>query len=289
MSNNENIAHKFVYGQDGKGSNFRSIDNTLYSYSSILARKDQGLIIISSTIANYSSTSGRHMLHLSRALNYDHDNIITVHRELNYNESRKDLDKFDLVDNTNSIKDLLKKQSRARKYNYFNSIDKIIKNGQNIIKFGSVDKRSIIYKEFISLIEKDLEKDYKSIIAADLIADKKRKLIADNKAYKRNLEKIEDFTGSSMKQYSKSDLNTFDFLRIDDVSIRSHRNVSVDIAAARILYNRYKTGKSINGLKIGSYTIINYNKKFVTIGCHKILFKELERVFKVETVLKSAA
>ena len=278
MTNNENVAHGFVYGENGKGSNYSSVDNTLYSYNSILARKDLDLIIISSTIANYSSTSNRHNLHLSRALNYDHDNIITVYRELNYNESRKDLDKFDLLDNTKIIKDLLKKQSKARKANYFYAIDNIIKNGQNIIKFGNIDKRSIIYKEYVALVNQDLKKDYKEIIAGDIIEDKKREKKAAAAVYKRNLEKIENFTGSCMKKYSKSDLAKFDFLVIREDQLCTNRSVCVDLKAAKTLYKMLVAGKKINGLKIGYYTILSHNDKFIIIGCHKILITELKRV-----------
>jgi hypothetical protein len=61
---NQEVALKFINGIDAKGSNLESRNGVLYSYTSILAKWQNGVIVVDSHIANYSMTSKKHWYHL---------------------------------------------------------------------------------------------------------------------------------------------------------------------------------------------------------------------------------
>ncbi len=288
--NNGNVAHNFVYSDNGNGSNFESINGTLYSYSSILAIKKNGLIFICDHIANYSSSSQRHALHLNRAIGYNtpqRDNTIISYHDIDDITSvlkdRRDagvLKEIELA--TNKIKELLIKQSRARKYDYFDSIQSTINNANKIIKYLGIDKRSSIYKQFVKYSNvEDLKTGYKDLIAnyaKEKEAARKKEI---NAQYKKRYEKIQNFSNMSneeMKGYSKLELANFDFLKIKEDQLCTSQNLCVDLAAAKTLYKAMEKGKNIIGLKIGYYTILSHSGKSVKIGCHNILKAELKRV-----------
>lgn len=278
---NQQLGHAFVYAsmtENGNASNFSFNGNVLYSYSSILCVKNEGYFIISEPIAHYSNSSSKHHNHLTRAIP-NMDKVIYLNRTLSYDETLKSIDINDLKNSVlEPIKDLLLKQSRARKYSYFDSINRLIKKGFILCEHGSIDKRSKVYKEFIKLAHSDIEKDYIELIEAHKKEEEKRKKKIAKQRYEKNLKYLENFTGVSMKDYTPSQIDTFDFLCIKEDKLCTNRGVCVDLQEANILYKRLVSNKDIIGAKIGYYTILNKNDKFVTIGCHKILIKELKRV-----------
>lgn len=63
MKNSE-VAIAFIQGRHALGSNFKSENGKLYSYSSVLAEWRNGIIIVYEDIATFSNTSKRHWYYL---------------------------------------------------------------------------------------------------------------------------------------------------------------------------------------------------------------------------------
>ena len=61
---NKDVAINFIQGRNAIGSNFKSQDGKLYSYTSLMAEWKNGAITVYMDIANYSNTSKRHWYYL---------------------------------------------------------------------------------------------------------------------------------------------------------------------------------------------------------------------------------
>jgi len=291
MANNGEVGHSFVYGYNAKGSNFESANGTLWSYSSVLAKKHNGMIIIDNHIANYSNTSQKHASHLNRAIGWGttaREGVITLYRaDINQiTHSQKNWSMPEVIKEiegaVEDIKEMLVKQSRARTRSYFTEIERRIANTFRLIDTFGIDKRNKHYKEFVkdfSDIEA-LKEGYKDIIAEHAKKVEKKRKAQIAKKYKARLEKLQKFTGADLKGYTKTEIVNYDFLFVDDafLKLKTSANVAVDLIEAKLLWKALKRGYPIIGKKIGYYTIIKHDKKAVKIGCHNILIKELERV-----------
>lgn len=276
--NNQQVAHSFAYGQNGKGSNFYSErDGTLlYSYSSLLARKfENGIILIDERIANYSNTSIRHNSHLIRAIHHMEYYYVSSLDSYCKLEEFFNIHELDLVNK--EIIELYKKQKRARKSDYSQQIRTKLCEGSAIIKYGSVDKRSSVYKTFQRLYDGT---NADELIEASIIAEKKQKELHAKKLFENNKIKYFNFTGV-MPTYSASELQGYNWLKIEGENLKTSGHVTVDLQEAKVLYKAYKSGKKVIGENIGYYTILKANDKEVQIGCHHILTKELDRVLGV--------
>ena len=61
---NKDVVIEFIQGRNAIGSNFKSENGKLYSYTSLLAKWEGGIIKVYNDIANYSNTSKRHWFYL---------------------------------------------------------------------------------------------------------------------------------------------------------------------------------------------------------------------------------
>ena len=274
MANNQQVAHSFAYGNDENGSNFYSEENgtLLYSYSSLMARKFNDLILVSEDIATYSNTSQKHHSHFYRACN--HWDIVYVSELDKYGKLEDFLDQRELNIVNNKLIELHKKQSRARTRDYSPEIQKQLTKGSMCLKYGKIDKRSKVYKIFMDfknginpeeLIQKSIEEE-----------KKQNKLIAKQK-FQTKVKQFEKFTGVKCPYTKPTDLN-YNWIKIDEDKLRTNSWVAVPLDDARKLYRAFKSGIKVVGQKIDHYTILDANKDLVQIGCHKILVKELDRV-----------
>ena len=282
--NNGNVAHSFVYRDNGKGGNFEATNGTLWSYSSVLAIHKDKWIVVSDNIRNYSSTSRRHYSHLCNAIN-DWDMVaITYYNEpqdMRFEPKRRINDEIE--DAVKSIKQMLIRQSRARTRTYFDAIEARMSNTKKLIAIYGVDKRSGGYRELLKYEDIEaLKENYKDMIAGYKKIEDKRRAKEILAQYKRRYDKIQSLTSMTdkeMQNYTKTDIVTKDFVyRKGDEQLCTTQNLCVDYREAKILFSRLVGGKDVIGAKIGYYTIISHNKKEVKIGCHNILLKELERV-----------
>ena len=274
MANNQEVAHSFAYGNDEKGSNFYSEENgtLLYSYSSLMARKFNDLILVSEDIATYSNTSQKHHSHFYRACN--HWDIVYVSELDKYGKLEDFLNQQELNIVNNKLIELYNKQKRARTRDYGWEIKNQLEKGNAILEHGKIDKRSSIYKQFMNILHCN---DLDTILEN---AEKSKKLEKQRIAkarYQRNKEYFERWTGVKCP-YKPTELNDYNYLRINGDTLQTNGGVSVDLKEASILYKAYKSNKNVVGQKIGYYTILKANKNVVQIGCHNIMAKELDRV-----------
>lgn len=283
--NNGTVAHNFVYGEAGRGSNFYSQDKDNYtkliSYSSLMAInfKKENLILVSKRISSYSNSSSKQFSHLRSAVN--NQTVIYVEDisfRGGYSDSYADVSKYinqnHLKDSCDELVEIYKKQKRARKADYSYQINKLIENAKNIIEYGKIDKRSSEYKLFQKLIENtNLDKLIADSIEAEKIANKKKA----RKEFDYKKEQFEKFTGSKCPYKKPTDLS-YNWIKIEDDKLKTNAWVTVTLKNALKLYKAFKKGLAIVGQKIDHYTIIKADEKIVQIGCHKILVKELDRV-----------
>lgn len=61
---NSDVVNAFLQGRNAKGSNLRSENDKLYSYTSLMAEWVDGNIVVHMPIATYSNTSKHHWYHL---------------------------------------------------------------------------------------------------------------------------------------------------------------------------------------------------------------------------------
>jgi hypothetical protein len=87
--------------------------------------------------------------------------------------------------------------------------------------------------------------------------------------------RIKWLKGENVSIYSEGHV----YLRAKDGYIETSKGAKVAIQEARILFDRIAQGKDVKGFEIGSYTVISMNG-VLTIGCHKIERKEINRLSK---------
>ena len=287
--NNTQVGHAFVYGDNGKGSNFESSNGTLWSYGSKLAIKFKGYIVIDNDIATYSNSSQRHASHLNSAIGWGTSAMDrTIHLygsntlgNATYKPKATGLDEVGVANK--AIKDLLVKQERARSRSYFDEIEARINNTKKIIEVFGIDKRSGAYKEFLTLSDiDDLKNNFAGVIASYKIKEDQRRKREITAQHTRRAKQVIAMTGMSqtdLKKYTKTEVANYDFLYVDDDKLCTTQHICVDLREARVLYKALKAGKSVIGQKIGMYSVLGHNAKAVKIGCHNILMNELERIF----------
>ena len=271
MSHNQAICHNWIYAEDGDSYDFASYNisfysNRLYSYSSVLAVIDRkrDIVTINKDIANYSNTSNRHYRHLRQAIPSNYTVFMNPHPDLQPLEGY-----------LREIVNLLDKQTRARVSDYITPAITLINESMQWINIYKPDGRKTAYKELVKLSK---QKDNLLIASEELIEKAKEyhlkaKAKADKKAQKRRQESLNKFLGHS--------LTTFDpnygsvYLRVVDDVIKTSNGLQVPLRESLITYQRYKKGKPILGLKLGSYTVLKASKKEVLIGCTRISSEEL--------------
>lgn len=266
--NNAQVAHKFAYGKEGNGSNFYSYGDTLYSYDSLLARDFGNIILINENIANYSNSSQKHKFHLLRSI--EHKKYMFVSKLDKYGKFEKFINDEEFVNKLNKLIDVMTKQSRARKTDYTHQINSIREDLDTIIELGDISNDNI-------LAYYDLNENIHKIIEENKIRAKEQKQKEIYSRFAKNVEKYEKFTNRKCT-YSANELDGYYYLKIVDDVLVTSGSVTVDVSRAKYLYKMYKNGEYIIGLSIGQYKILESNDKYVKIGCHKILAKELDRV-----------
>ena len=275
---NQTVGHQFVYGRKGTGSNFKSVvleDKTLaYTYRSILAVNLGEVIVMSNSIANYSASSQQHGYYIRNAIP---GNIafIELEKEAIYENSTIEslLNEKTFETRIETLKNLIRLQKRARVADYTLSFNNILKQLENMVKFGDINKKGSVYKAYKKLV-KDLNVEDLTEKARKNAEKQRAKLIG--KALERKKERIKTFLGGDFG-YS-DDVAGREFLKVKEDKLLTSASVTVPLSAVLVLYKAYKNGKNVVGRVLGSFTILSTNEKEVQIGCHCILAKELDRV-----------
>lgn len=269
--NNSQVAHHFIYeSSTAKGSNFWCNNNKLYSYSSVMATIDREnkIILIDQRISHYSKSSRKHRSHLLRAIPSNYSVF----------EWRKDDGSF-IKTQYDIIIQLIDKQSRARKVDYTNQIERLIDLS---IEYSEV------FKEEVK--ESDLELlhwlkliNMSELIASskDLIEENNNRLMAlkvkeDEKRQESRQKELNKFLGHGNVVYDPNYNSVY--LKVIEDKLYTSNSITVNVMEAITLYKAYLAGKNILNARLGHYVVGKASKTSVTIGCTTISAVELNRV-----------
>lgn len=269
--NNSQVAHHFIYdSSSAQGSNFSCNDNNIYSFSSLMAtiNREKKIILIDQRISTYSSSSHKHRSHLLRAIPSNYSVFEWRKDDGSFIEAQHDI-----------ILQLIDKQSRARKVDYTNQIERLVDLS---IEYSQVLKEEVE--------ESDLELLHwlKSINMSELIASSKDLIEANNhrllalkvkeqeKYQKSRQKELNKFLGHSNVTYDPNYNSVY--LKVIEDKLYTSNSITVNTMEAITLYKAYLAGKNIIGARLGHYVVGKVSKTSVTIGCTTISAIELNRV-----------
>jgi len=283
FSNTSEVVHVFAQQTQSEGRNqsgsiyFR--DNKIYSYGSHYLL---GEFINSNTIIindfGYSVTTSKHINELRNA---------TSHYNRFYTSS------IDIKHIQTEIDYNLKKLSKANKPEIY--ISNITKLRSNLSKWVDYCKANKIKKEHFSKYNFVINKsDYKykkivkiadSLLTPDAIekikAKGKKEAIKQKAKDKKDLKiKLDKFNTYKIDRFK---IGQFDYLRLSQNGkfVETSQNVRIEKIEAKKLYFAIKRKVDIRGQKIGYYTINKIDNKALTVGCHKICIKSVQKVGKL--------
>lgn len=294
FKNSSEVCHIFAsQSQDeGRCSNVYFHKNLIYSYGSHFCMANviiPGKVLI--TTRRYSVTTSKHLSEIRYALNH-YDRCFVPFPELKFaddfrsNQSNMNFWANEMQDLYNVIGNKRKKEeTRERaKLELKNLVEQIEKyldwTGQKIT--ASKDKRSDLNR-FKTLFEAAKNEESSEVLAAKL-ADKAIKEIKARQAKQRKNLKLW-LSGKNVDTWSFNAIDTV-YLRAisneDGDFIQTSKGAEVSLKAGKVLFDLIQSGKDVKGFRIDDrYTVISLNG-VLTIGCHKIERKEIERFAKTQ-------
>ena len=267
--NNSQIAHHFIYeSSEVQGSNFSCINNSLFSFSSLMAtiNREKKIILIDERISHYSTSSQKHRSKLLRAIPSDYSVFEWYWEDGSFVEAQY-----------NVILNLIGKQSRARKVDYSNQIKRLIdlcNEYSNIFMIEEKDK--VLLDEIDTININELLSSSKHLFEANrtrILALRAKEDARRQEARQNNLNK---FLGHNNVVFDPNYNSVY--LKVVEDKLYTSNYVTVNIMEAITLYKAYLAGKNILNAKLGHYTVVKASKTSVTIGCTTISAVELNRV-----------
>jgi hypothetical protein len=227
----------------------------------------------------YSVSTAKHMNYIRRAANHvDHSfTVPNMPGPYQIEENGTLASYFDHTANLNyyakEINAYLAKAKRARENKNF-----------YLSRAGAALSEAIRYINFFDLaITEDLHKINVSYIANDnsfLSAEERQaeKIKAEERAAKleaRHKEDIEDWLNHRVFNLPHT-VNRV-YLRMKGNMVQTSYGANVPKLEAFQLYRALKNGVDLRGQKIGAYTVIGFDGRILTIGCHKLTIEEIDR------------
>ena len=274
FQNTSEVVHVFAQQTQSDGRNqsgsiyFR--ENKIYSYGShyLLGEfiNDETIII---NDFGYSVTTSKHIRELINATS-QYNRFYTSSIDIKYIQTEIDYN--------------LKKLTKANKPEiYISNITKLESNLSKWVDFCKANKISHKYK-----VNKS-DYNYKKIVkianslltpeAIEKIKAKGKKDAINQKAKdKRELKtKIDKFNAYKIDRFK---IGQFDYLRLSENKqfVETSQNIRIEKSEAKKLYFAIKRKIDIRGQKIGYYTINKIDNKALTVGCHKICIKSVQKV-----------
>lgn len=297
FKNSSEVFHIFAsQSQDeGRCSNVYFHKNLIYSYGSHFCMANvispEKVLI---TTRRYSVTTAKHLSEIRYALNH-YERCFVPYPELSFSEDFRS-DQSNMNFWANEMQDLYnvignkrkKEETRERaKLELKNIVQQIEKyldwTGQKIT--ASKEKRGDLMR-FKTLFEAAKNEESSEVLAAKL-ADKAIKEIKARQAKQRKNLKLW-ISGENVDTWSFNAIETV-YLRAisneDGDFIQTSKGAEVTLRAGKILFDLIQSGKDVKGFRIDDrYTVISLNG-VLTIGCHKIERKEIERFAKTQNWL----
>ena len=280
FSNTSEVVHVFAQqtqseGRNGSGSIYFK-DNRIYSYGShyLLGEfiNDKTIII---NDFGYSVTTSKHISELTNATS-QYKQFYTSSIEVKHVQTEIDYN--------------LKKLSKANKPEIY--ISNITKLESNLSKWVEYCKENKIKKEHFSKYNFVVNKsDYKykkivkianSLLTLEAIekikAKGKKEAIKQKAKDKKDLKtKLDKFNSYKIDRFK---IGEFDYLRLSENGqfVETSQNIRIEKSDAQRLYFAIKKKIDIRGQKIGYFTVNKIDNKALTVGCHKICIKSVQKV-----------
>ena len=280
FQNTSEVVHVFAQQTQSEGRNqSRSIyfkDNRIYSYGSHYLL---GEFINSNTIIindfGYSVTTSKHISELINA---------TSQHNIFYTSS------IDVKHVETEINGFMKHLAKARKPEIY--ISNINRLESNLTKWVEFCKKNKIKKEHFSKYNFVVNKsDYKykkivkisnSLLTPETIeklkAKGKKDAIKQKAKDRRQLKtKLDKFNTYKIDRFK---IGEFDYLRLSQNGkfVETSQHIRIEKNEAKRLYFAIKKKIDIRGQKIGYYTVNKIDNKALTVGCHKICIKSVQKV-----------
>tara|TARA_R110001606_G_scaffold378938_1_gene538766 strand:- start:31 stop:906 length:876 start_codon:yes stop_codon:yes gene_type:complete len=283
FQNTSEVVHVFAQQTQSEGRNqsgsiyFR--DNKIYSYGSHYLL---GEFINSNTIIindfGYSVTTSKHINELIYATS-QYNQFFTSSIDIKYVQTE--------------INAFLKCLTNARKPEIY--ISNITKLESNLTKWVEFCKENKIKKGHFSKYNFVVNKsDYKykkivkianSLLTPEAIekikAKGKKEAIKQKAKDKRELKtKLNKFNAYEIDRFK---VGEFDYLRLSQNGqfVETSQHIRIEKNEAKKLYFAIKKKIDIRGQKIGYYTVNKIDNKALTVGCHKICIKSVQKVGQI--------
>jgi hypothetical protein len=276
--NNSDLAHVFNLQNQSEGNNPNKslffIDNQIYSYGyHFCIARIQGEKIYF-TNRRYSHTTAKQLALVRNACS-DRQFIFCPYPEKNIFSIEKNFTFW-----ANKIKFNEQKAGQARKAEkYIFEIEICIsefkKYLENIINDNTVDFQFNKNEDFRFLNSYNVQSVDFTEIKNRIKAEQKRK----ENLFFENLKLWQNNERESIAKVGK-----FDYLRLNGDNIETTQRIKIEAKNAIQLFNFIKASEV--GTRFLDWIIKEKDKKSVQIGCHRIEFKEMERIIKqIESVL----
>lgn len=262
LSSHNEVAHIWAQQSqyEGHAGNMFFKGQSIFSYGrhfEIARFIDNDVVLFTSK--SYSVSTSKHKSITYRAIN--HKKVFTVPYFIDHSGNIKHY--------TDNAQAHIKKAAKSRKYAEYElkSAEDFINEMKEYAEYFNIELRDESLN-LVQLLENNTllsEETKQKIKQAE--ADK-RKAEAEKKK-----EEIQEWLNG--ERYS---LNTDKiYLRRKDDIVQTSHGADVPVLEARLLYHAVKNGLDVKGKTIGYYTVISFNGKVLTIGCHKLTIEEINR------------
>lgn len=305
---NLDVVHKWFYDLDGDfnrySMNVSYYKSKFYSYVTVIAKvvKDtQGNNVCIVSDNTFRNTTARHINAILSACPY---NIIRLPQYMGNSD-------FMPADVVKHIKENLEYYSKAKLTQKHNR--------EGLSNYYEMLENTLILEDFKNYFKeiKALLKEYRTLYESVNDPNKRKELkaIQAQKDKKEQLKLKKQCNGLLKKydyltlvKFAFSDfwLNDFSidaynkqkeqkialqkyfnsnkdyaFIWVDDDKIKTSKHITVDKKEAFTLLHLWEHNKLKKGMKVSYYPVLEYNDKFVKIGCHKIPTQNLKELLKV--------
>ena len=273
---NSELVHVFAnqLQAEGKTAN-RSMffsNDTIYSYGYHFAiakhiENENGKFLLFTT-RSYSNTTAKHI----RLVNVATQHLLKVYC---YNPEFTTKENFEQW--IREAKNVSLKLATAKKpVKYLQLLQGILNEANIYAKYIN----TTVPEELVNICNINTKEELKELIekeAAKQREKEERKQKEEEREHKKELRKFR--AGENFAIYKIK--HNFAYLRYNKENnrIETTQNIRIPFEVAKRFYNIIKGGiNNIDNLQILDYRVIELNKNFIQIGCHKIEFKEINRI-----------
>jgi hypothetical protein len=283
---NSEVAHIWAQNNQKEGRNsanniyFRN--GEIFSYGSHFCMGkilQNGIVLL--TNRTYSNTTAKHLSFVRYAVNHK-ETVYCAYPERSINENLKafqsDMECLYEILNNSKKRQNTKENAIAQLVCIANNIDKYLSAmGADFTSFSA--QRNEGFEEidlfYAYARQQDLNILNNQFERIEGERAERKRLQTEKAAKEAKERRIKWLKGENVSIWNENHI----YLRAKDEIIETSKGAKVEIKAAKVLFERILQGKDVKGFEIGHYTVIGLNG-VLTIGCHKIERKEINRLAK---------